>query len=78
MFQTISVIELALFGESLAAVVVMAYICVRCAISINRCLKENSLSSHTKKLHQQMFFLLLVEVCCFDKFRKYTGCGSSS
>ncbi|EYC08397.1 hypothetical protein Y032_0066g3741 [Ancylostoma ceylanicum] len=62
--HTVSIAELAIFVECLIVTIAMACIGVRCAISINRCLEENSMSSRTKKLHQQMFYLLLVEAAC--------------
>ncbi|KAL6733562.1 hypothetical protein Aduo_004200 [Ancylostoma duodenale] len=62
--QTVSASELALYVECVVVTAAMACIGVRCAIGINRTLKENSMSSHTKKLHQQMFYLLLVEGVC--------------
>ncbi|RCN46672.1 7TM chemoreceptor [Ancylostoma caninum] len=62
--DTVSVAELILFVECLIITIAMGCIGVKCAISINRSLSENSMSSHTKKLHKQMFFLLLVEAAC--------------
>lgn len=50
-----------LFVEGFLLVAVLGNIGTICAWKINRCLKQNSMSTLTQKMHRRMFILLVVQ-----------------
>uniref|UniRef100_A0A183FTM4 G_PROTEIN_RECEP_F1_2 domain-containing protein n=1 Tax=Heligmosomoides polygyrus TaxID=6339 RepID=A0A183FTM4_HELPZ len=55
-------LKMAILIESLVMLLSVAQISPFCAMRIHRCLKENSFSSRTKALHNQMLILLSIQV----------------
>ncbi|RCN40610.1 7TM chemoreceptor [Ancylostoma caninum] len=56
--------KLGLLIESLVLLLSLAQVNPYCAMEIHKCLKINSLSAQTKKLHRQMLKLLTVQTAC--------------
>ncbi|EYC03180.1 hypothetical protein Y032_0095g2804 [Ancylostoma ceylanicum] len=57
-------VKLAILIESLVLLLSLAQVNPYCAMEIHKCLKINSLSEQTKKLHRQMLKLLSVQTAC--------------
>ncbi|RCN40611.1 hypothetical protein ANCCAN_13430 [Ancylostoma caninum] len=57
-------IKLGILIESLVLLISLAQVNPYCAMEIHKCLKINSLSEQTKKLHRQMLKLLSVQTAC--------------
>lgn len=73
MFQnSLTPLSMTLVVEVLILMSIIAAIVVHSAININRTLKEGAFSKNLRKLHHQMFILLLLQVCSFILVRADT------
>ncbi|KAK6057333.1 hypothetical protein COOONC_05150 [Cooperia oncophora] len=78
--------KLAILIESLVMMLTVAQLSPFCALRINRCLKDNSLSNQTKKLYRRMLILLSIQITfpvlllhlplCIMFFLLFTGLSS--
>ncbi|EYC08401.1 hypothetical protein Y032_0066g3743 [Ancylostoma ceylanicum] len=57
-------VTLSLLIEALLLVLVLGGIGLLCAMNIHLCLKQNSMSTRTRRMHRQMLTLLLLQTGC--------------
>ncbi|KHJ78027.1 hypothetical protein OESDEN_22353 [Oesophagostomum dentatum] len=60
--HTVNAGELAIFVEGLVLVVLLMCLSMYCAITVHFFLNQDSINEHVKKVHREMFIMLLVEV----------------